>query len=256
MLHGMDWNPAILWECFHSGDLYRRVAREWKGLGLFVLLAFTLGSVVIAAVRTHVEVGKWCSQHGPQLTAQIPTLLIENGEASTAEPGPFEITEPESGELLAIVNTEVDAPPADLGGALMYLSRTSLTVKNNETEKRVYELDEVEQYVLDPEIASGYLGWIESWLALILLPFLFLGFGLVRIIQWLFFSLMALAAKSLGRINLSYRQLLRLTAVAMMPALWVDLIRDMAGAVIPLFGIVFITMIVIYVNFAVRANQG
>jgi hypothetical protein len=249
----MTFDLTILWESFYSKEGYRRVFHHWKGVGLWLIFLLSAVAVLILSVRMHVQIKGWTDEFGPQLAEQVPVVLFSDGTASTPEEQEYRIMEPESGELLAIIDTTREAAPADLDGAYLYLTSQTLTVKKNEVETRSYQVSEFGDYELTPEKSENYIRLAGNWLAPFCAPFIGFGVLLVRIIQWLFFSLLALAARNFMKVPGTYAQTLRLTIAAMTPALVVDIIRDLAGAQPPFFGFLFLGLIIFYLFFAVAA---
>lgn len=255
MLGSMTFDLPIFWESFYSKQAYRRVFQSWKGPGLWLLFLLTFLWVVIISVRVHVEVSGWADAHGPQLAEQVPTIVFADGSASTPEAREYRITEPESGDLLAIIDTTLDTAPADLGGAFLFLTRQTLVIKKSDVETRTYQLSEFGDYELTRDQSEGFIRLIGNWLALVCAPFIAIGLIIVRVIQWLFFSLLVMSSQRMMKVEGSYVQTLRLTITAMVPALVVDLIRELAGAQPPFFGFVFLGLIIFYLYFAVAAQR-
>ena len=209
---------------FFSAALYRDVARRWRGIGLLYLLLLMAVTWAPVVLKWHLRFHRWA--HGGQAARyfqEFPSLTIEDGVVSIAEPQPHVWRDPDTGEVILVVDTSAEFDVPEAATSRMLLSRSVLEIRDQEQRTtHVYNLSRVESVYLDRESA---LATVQSWssrFAFYAFPTALLvsmAWGLIRVLMYGFVG-MALA--SIFRARLDYPALCRLSAVAMTPGMVVD----------------------------------
>lgn len=208
---------SALWESFFSKNLYTEVFYSWKGIGFLSLLLLVMIQTGIIFAQIHLGLHGFVYQAAPSLVQQVPPITFKEGKASTPEPIAYEIKAPGNGGVVAIIDTRVPHPPADLGGAQIFLAGESITMTENDNERRSYGYSRMGSRTVDQKVINYWLDILAVWGAVICAPFIF-GFFLVwRLIQLLVFSLVTLAACAMQGLPGDYAAKLRLTAMALIP---------------------------------------
>jgi hypothetical protein len=243
---------------FFSADLYRDVARGWRGIGfLYLLLLFVLTWIPPIA-RSHVSIRRFA--YGPEAATalkQFPTVTIQNGVASIAEPEPYVWRDPSNGEPIVYVDTSGDPDSPEAAKAKILLRRSSLEFRNSPSETRVYDLKDVKYFFVDKNKALGYIQRFAHLYAATAYPTVVvtsLVWGLVRL---LLYGVIGLIFVSSFNARLDYAALMRLSAVAMTPGMVLDTLGwTFNFGWLPCCGwsalIGVITLV--YLGFAVKAN--
>jgi hypothetical protein len=242
-----------LWMSFYSKELYREIARSRRGIGLlYLFLLVTLCSLAIA-IQFHLGIKKMVSQEFPPIVAQIPSLTIKDGKVATEEARPYRIEDPKNNELIAIIDTTQSEPPTDLGEARIFVTQTEVIVQKSAREKRSFELADIKDFVLTQEKINYWLNALATWGALVAFPFVLIGLFLYRFIQALLFSVVVLIAAKILKVTLAYSAILRLTMIALTPALMINLIFNLLSVEIPFPKLTFIVMVTAYIFFIVNS---
>src|SRR2546428_11609695 len=89
---------------FFSRDLYRDVARNWRGAGLIYLLLLVALSTVLFLARAQIGIAQWARGEASQVVNQIPPIQIRHGVVQVSGPSPL-IIRASKGTTLAIIDT-------------------------------------------------------------------------------------------------------------------------------------------------------
>ena len=244
-----------LWKCFYSAALYRKVGVAWKGAAVGYL-ALVIGIFcVVYGVGMQIGFNKFVDVESPEVVAQIPEIVIENGLARTPEKRPYVIFAEMDGKRkeFAIIDTTQKTIPPNLGGVMEFLAETQFGMKkNSRRETRVYDLSEVKSFAIDQGKVKGWLGLGKSFLVLLTVPFMFAGLLAFRLIQALLFSLAGMILGKIKKVSLPYPVLFRLSVVAMTPGMLLGLITEQLKLHIPWSAWIFILLGIGYLAFAMR----
>src|SRR5688500_2194712 len=91
---------------FFSPSLYRDVARRWRGIGLLYLLLLMAVPCSPVVLRWHLNF-RGCA-HGGQAVRffqGFPSITVEDGVVSIAEPEPHVWRVPDAGGVILVVDT-------------------------------------------------------------------------------------------------------------------------------------------------------
>ena len=248
------FHPFLL--SFFSRSLYRDVADHWKGVGfgyLFLLLAVAW---IPAMVVLHRATARMVETFGPALAESFPTITITNGQVDIEAPEPYVLGMPGGGGgILAIVDTTGKISPEG-NPALLFLTRNQLIVHKNERETRIYDLSMVKNFRLDQAFVERVLGFVKRYLIVAAYPCALICSFLYRMIQVLVYAGIGIVFARMSAVPLEYPQLLRLSSVAITPAVLLDLIRGLLSVPTSYLWWIFCLLHTLgYILFAVRASR-
>jgi hypothetical protein len=239
---------------FFSKAFYQDVARRWRGTGLAYLLLLLALVWIPTVIRGHLGLADFVTNTAPGVTQQIPPITIANGKASADVPMPHVIKDPQSGATLAIIDTTDNADTSD-STVPVVLTRTKFIMNKNERETRIYDLSTIGDFSVDREKIDGWLATAKSWFFPIFYPFAVLFSFIFRTIQILIYALIGILFTRLLNVNLDYKTLMRLAAVAITPVLILNLILEFVRVRIPFSFLLGIALGLGYLFFAVKANS-
>lgn len=239
---------------FFSADLYRDVARRWRGIGFLYLMLLLAVSWLPVSIRAQVGFSKWVRQDAARTLAGFPAVTIKDGVVSIDRPEPYLWRDPESGEVILYVDTTgaFDLPAG--ANARAKLGRSSVTVQQNKYETRTHDLSQIKSFSVDANRVQGWLQAATSWIGVGLFAVGFLATLLWHLFQILIYGLIGLLLATMFGARLDYPALLRLSAVAITPAILLDTLLELFGAGFPFSGFVFLLIEIAYLAFAVRSN--
>ncbi|MCK4649010.1 DUF1189 family protein, partial [bacterium] len=90
----------------------------------------------------------------------------------------------------------------------------------------------------------------------LLLVCLFLYFVVVKLIQILFFSLIALVMNATTKANLKYENLFNISLFALTPPVLLSTIFTLVGFRIPFFGFLYVAIYIVFLTGGVRSCKG
>jgi hypothetical protein len=245
-----------LWMSFYSPALYRDVAQHWTGTGFLYLLMLLALSWIHPIVQLHHRVAGMIETLGPAVLAQVPTITIHQGEVSIQEPQPYVIAVPGSATPLMIVDTTGQTTPESTD-AFLLLTKHQAVVRKSPRETRTYDLAGIQDVTIDRSSAGAILGACRRYLAVLSYPAALLGSYVYRILQVLLYASIGMSFASLLKVSLEYPDLLRLSSIAVTPAIVADTVR---GALHFQSSFAWWTFCFVlsmgYLLFAVRANSG
>lgn len=246
---------SALWESFFSKSLYSEAFYSWKGIGFLSLLLLVAVHTVIIFAKIHLGVRSFVHHDAPFVVRQVPPITFKDGKASTPEAKAYEIRASDNGALIAIIDTRISHPPADLGGAPIFLAGESIMVEKSADEQRSYGYDSMENRTVDQKTINYWLDFAGAWAGLICAPFVFAFLVVWRLIQLLFFSLATLLACSILGLEGNYAAKLRLTAMALIPALVVGILLPELNIAFFVYLLLFCAVVTGYIFFGVNAAR-
>ena len=246
------FHPLVM--SFYSPSLYRDVADHWTGVGFLYLLLLLSLAWIHPIVRLHDTATGLFETLGPAVLQQVPTISIRQGEVSIAEPQPYTIAVPGSLSPLAVIDTTGQTTP-ETTQAFLLLTKHQAIVRKNPHETRTYDLSGIKDLTVDRTTVKRILDSCQRWLAILAYPAALLGSYVYRILQVLIYASIGLLFAHLLKAPLEYPELLRLSSVAVTPAIVADTLRGAAGIGSSLLWWFFCFLLSMgYLLFAVRVN--
>jgi hypothetical protein len=160
------WKALFL--SFYSADLYKDIAKNWKGLALsYILLVSSIICIILTLNWLNnvykFDIEKYADEttkhlfEDPNFTfeenlnrilsvaAQIPKVTISDGEVSIKEDQPYFIIDPLTKKTLAIINTTGKYERLEKAEASILLAKTRLILKNPGGTEDVFYLKNLQQ---------------------------------------------------------------------------------------------------------------
>jgi len=247
------FQPLVL--AFYSKSLYRDVGKNWLGRGfLYLTLLSVLVSVVTAYYYFEGRVAVTTALR--PLITQLPTVTVQEGNASIKETTPYLIKDPQSAKVVAVIDTSGDtAKQSDLLSqttALFVLTKNNLLVKESNDKTTVYNLSAVPNGEYDQ---ATFHRLLDEW-SYVLTTSLFVLVFLLRIVKFILIALiLAGLAKIFTHTTLNYQALCRLAAIALTPAVILSLILEIFAVNIPYVLILYAVITLSYLFYGIEANK-
>ncbi len=238
---------------FFSRELYRDVALRWKGTAFGYLLLLLAICWLPGMIGVHADVAEFVAKEAPKLVSQIPVVTIVDGQASIDEPQPYYIMDPDSGEMLVVIDTTGTITSLEETEAQALVTRTGAIYRKSAIETRTFSFSEIDRFVLTRDRIHGWLDMGKRYAAPVLYPFCVLGSFVFRILQALLYAAIGLLIARLLKTDRSYDDLLRLAVVAATPVIIADTLLDLAGIVLPFAGLWCFLAAMGYLAFGIRA---
>jgi hypothetical protein len=243
--------PAL---SFFSKKLYIDVGQNWKGANFLYLLLLLAICLIPTMINLHRGISNFVNNEAPAIVNQVPEITITDGQVSIKETQPYYIKDPDSNEPLAIIDTTGQIESLEDTDAFCLLTGNKVITKKSEFENRTYDLSNVKAFVVDSERITGWLQIGRKFLAVVIYPFVLLGYYMYRIVQALIYAAIGLLFASFCKTTLSYTALIRLAVVAVTPCIIVGTILGLTDTSIPPF--LYLVAALVYLFFAVKSISG
>ncbi len=237
-----------LWLAFYSRPLYRDVKQHWGKFSFLYLLFLVAICYLPWAVRTQINITHTINWVKPWIT-QMPTITVIDGEASVNETMPYEIKDPKSGQVVAIIDTSNTITSFKNTTANFLLTKKQLLIKTNSVIK-TYDLSTITDSTYDQQQISAFLPKMH-YAIFVIYPFAVMLYFLQGVIEALCYAGLA---KLFINTNLSYKELCCLAAVALTPKFILVTVLGLLGISFPYKWILYFALGMGYVFFAVGAN--
>ena len=242
------------WMSFYSRDLYRDVAKNWKGIAalyLFILLAIAL---IPDLVHLNDRISRFLRDDGPQIVEQIPTITIRNGIASIDKPVPHVIREPDTGMVFGIIDTSGEIISLENREADILLTKTQLIVRDKNQKVSIYELSGFKDMQFDKHDAHGLLNSISKWVVYALYPVILLISFVFRLLQATLYAAIGLLFAKRLKVDLTYQELLRIAVIALTPAIILSALFDWLTYALLFEWFLNFAISIYFVYFGVKSN--
>jgi len=196
---------------------------------------------------------KFIDRQSPKFVNQVPKITIEKGEVRIDEPQPYYITVPDSNKIIAIIDTTGQIQSLDNTDAFVLLTKTKLISHQSKTETRIYDLTNVQHFVLEQSKIMKWLDIGKKLLVPMFYPIVVAGSFIFRVIQALVYAAIGYIFDRWCKTKLSYSALIRLAVTAVTPCIIVGTIFEYASVKLPFAGFWFFLAAMGFLFFGVRA---
>jgi hypothetical protein len=239
---------------FHSKELYRDVARIWKGTGFVYLILLLALCWAAQMIRVQFQVTHFAKQEGAAIVKQIPDITISQGRVSTNVQTPYFIRDAK-GDAIAIIDLTGQYTSLEDTTAKMLLTQDRLSFGDN-GRIRTMDLKKVNSFHIDQARVQGWLNFAQGWFAVMLYVLALVFSFIYRVLQALIYALFGMLFAKMMKVALDYLTLLRLAIVAVTPAIILDTLHSLLGLHTPLWGPICFLIAMGYLVFAIKANAG
>lgn len=238
---------------FFSPSFYRDVGLNWKGTGfiyLFLLLAICWINI---SIQFHLSFVDLVETKAPTITPQIPPIKIIKGQASVDVIQPYKIINPDSGTVLALIDTTGKTVSLEGTEARLLLTRTEVRYKKNDCTTTGFNFKMVEHFTLDQQRVSDWLKVLRDYGAIFFFLFAVIVSFAFRIVQLLIYAAIGLLFAKWCKTSQSYQTLLRLSGMAITPVIIANTVVEIANITIPLEWVLYFIAAMAYLFLGVKA---
>ena len=248
------FHPVVL--SFFSSALYRDVARHWKGVCfgyLFLLLAVLWIPVMVGL---HLDLDRFAGDEVQRMIEQVPRVEIKDGVVSVDAEQPYRISDPDTGEVFAVLDTTGQVTSLDDLEHGILLTESQLIVKKSCFETQTIDLSQVESTVIDAETLQHWVDAGSEWFALLAYPLCLIASYVYRMLQVLLYGAVGLLFNAMTGGDLGYPACMRLAVMAVTPVLILDTARGLLDLSIPFWGPLCLVIAMGYLVFGVKSAAG
>lgn len=244
-----------VYKSWYSKDVYRDAAHCWRGLGFRYLIGLLFGLWFIASIHVHILVREFVLDYLKPVVSQIPRIDIKNGVATLDRPDQvFQISDPRNGrKLISFDMTDSPTPaPTSIDGIFVEKRRILFHLKGKE---QIYdfekEKDQTWEWTYHPKILDA----IATWSGVFVLGVFWISSFILCALQALLFGLVGKVIAMFAKRRLTYPQLVRVSIVAMTPALIIDTCQKLLCVGLPAWDLVSVLIALGYLIYGVKVNS-
>lgn len=241
-----------------SKSLYRDVGQNWKGICFTYLLLVLLVTWLPTMVKDYISAARR-EPAVKNFVNQFPRITISNGEVSCDAPMPYIIKDSETNKPAIIIDTTGQTTNLDNTPAEFLLTKNAIIYKDDNaltgaTRTESIDLSMVKSLYLDRDRVAGFVRLFKYGI----FPLMYLISLVYRLVQVLIYGAIGLLFARMLQVDLSYKTLVRLSVIAITPALLLATVVDFFNLPMGLYlcggGLVFFLISMGYLYFAVKAN--
>jgi hypothetical protein len=219
---------------FFAGDFYRDVAENWQGTGCLYLLGLLTLCWTVTTVTLSLPIVNWAFNKDTQsYIAQLPKMKLADGKMSIDKPTPYFLKDPSNGENVAVFRTEPGSKVEDSDPAIV-ITQTAIEAHSGSNIQPISDFQSMSVAAPSIEIDSaGVKQAVET--TAIAIPIFTFCFGLPSallgcfILAAIYGGIGMLIANGSMQKELTFETCLRLTNVAMTPAIIISTILAASG---------------------------
>lgn len=241
---------------FFSPSLYRDVAQRWTGIAAGYLLMLLAICWIPVFITWTIALNQFSAMHSPEFLKTIPSVSIVNGVVNVDKPQPYIVSNPKTGERLAVTDTTGTITTLEQAQAPILLTQDKLIVRKSDNQSSVYNLSNVENMGFTALQVKQLIDKSMLWLVFIVIPFALVFSFIYRILQALVYAACGMLFSILFKVELTYQQCMRLAIIAVTPAVVVGTICDVLHLSFANQYLTYFLITMAYLMFAVISNQG
>ncbi len=238
---------------FFSPSFYRDVGLHWKGTGFIYLLLLLAFCWIPTFIQFHLSVSDYIKNKAPAIISQLPQITIIKGNAFAAVAQPYKIIEPDTKMILVLIDTTGKTTSLEETGAIVLVTKTGATVRKNDYETRTFSFKNIDHFTLDQQRVAFWMEIFRRYAALVFYPFAVVGSFAFRIVQVLLYAAIGFVFARWLKTENSYQSLLRLSVMAVTPAIIVRSVFRVAHVEIPFAWLLYFAAAMIYLFVGVKA---
>ncbi len=244
-----------LFMSFYSRSLYRDVAKNWGGKTFLYLLILGLISWIVFTAQIQSKLSAMYVSQSDAYVNQFPVMNIKDGHLSTPEKRPYIITDPQSHQVIAVIDTSGQYTTLEQAKTDFLVTETKMISHPAQDEVREYNIPTTYNGDIIPgEINTalkkfmGFL-WIPLFISVVLLAYIY------HIIQALIYGVLGVLFGKMQGVSLNYSQLVQLAMMALTPAIIISTILDACHINFPFQMLMYFIVEIGYLMFGIAANK-
>lgn len=249
--------PARAW---YSNDLYQEVVTRRKGIHALYLFLFLLVCWVPSLFKQQKQFNAVADQWVDPLLRQVPPFSISSGKLSVEGEPRQVISDPRSGRPLVLIDTTGQTTSLDSADSSIMVLVTADFFAVRRSNRRF----ETHPFGGEPNrsVSQGDLDVLKETLKqhypllfFYLSPLLLLASFLFRLLQAVLLAVLGLGICSYRKTRLPFQALIRLSVVALTPAMMVRTVCNLLDISLPLLPVILVLITLGYVVFGILVNQ-
>lgn len=245
----LSWWRA-LWLSFFSKVLYQEVVKQWRGYGAAYLLIVSALVVMPIALQIRDVVQSFISDELPLYLDDIPEITITNGIASTPEDHPYIINEQGSKDPFIVIDTTGQYTDIDQTSAPVLITDQQIFIRND-IQTKTMSFSSFGNMTIDRPLIEEFIAMSNHMLIPMIYVILVFFAWSWRLMQAMIYAFLASWIARRKGFTMRYNGFVRLSVVALTPAMLIDMFFGILNISVPFAGVLFVVLEIMYVRFAV-----
>lgn len=249
--------PARAW---YSNELYQEVATRWKGANGVYLFLFLLVCWIPSFFKQQNQLSTLAQQWVEPLFNQVPPFGISSGKLWVEGEPRRVISDPRSGRPLILIDTTGETRSFDsVESSIMVLVTPDFVAarKSNQGVETHPFAGEPDRSVsrADLDVLKAKATYHAPFFIWYLSPLMLLCSLLFRFFQAVVLAVLGLGICSFRKTHLPFQALIRLSVVALTPAMMVRTVCNVLDLYIPMLSVILVLVTLGYLVFGISVNQ-
>lgn len=217
------WQAVYL--SLFSKDLYRDVARNWKGISFLYLFLLVTVSWLLISIRFYMVLDEVIKGPVAKVIEQLPAVTIKDGQFTMDKPSPYELKFQPNNAGSPMVLAVFDSRTDDIKGhedAPFLVTKHYFLVQNKEGKAQQIEMKSFGDVEYTRASYAAIADMIKVWVPILM----FSVFGpisfIICAVMALIIAAIGMAVAGMVNVKLTYGELVRIAAVAFTPAVILD----------------------------------
>lgn len=240
---------------FYNKSLYRDVCLNWKHSIFFYLLLLMAICTIPFIVTIQLAISDFVENDAPDVVSQIPNIYFDDGKASINETQPYAIYDPDTGEILGVIDTTGSMSSLSDSNGYVLITETDALLWKSEVETRTFSFQEIDNFTFEPAMITHWLDVIKKFMAPAFYPVAVLGCFIGRLIQVLVYAAIGLLFASWCKSSRTYVELVRLAIVAVTPPIVIKTLFGLFDISLPAAGLWYFLIAMGYLYYGIKASS-
>ena len=244
--------PTGAW---HSLPLYQEVAGRWTGLNALYLFLFLLISWFPWVVKEQIELNRFGEQWVQPFIAEIPRFGISSGKLWIDGEPRRTISDPKTGRALLLIDTTGQTRSLEGLSVTALVTADDFIIRKDGGVEEKMPFSHLPNYSVTPQELRKFVEDSIPSLLWYSYPFLLIGSFLFRIIQVFLLAGVGLIVCPLLENELSLPALIRISVLAITPAMILRTLCNVLEIAIPFSSLLFTLVTIGYLVFGISASR-
>ena len=209
----------------------------------------------VLSIDIQPRINRFYGHFSDQYVSQIPQIVIKDGKVKTPKNKPYMITNPDDKDIIAIIDTSGKHTTLKPGRTKLLLTKDTLYYFDGQGKLNVNQISPSLELEVKPVELNQTIAKVVGWTWLIVFPALLLISLTYRLVQALAYAVIGKVFAVMSDIPLRYLQIVKLSIVAVTPALIVGTLLDFFAISFHFEWGFYFVLTMAYLAFAIRMNE-
>lgn len=244
--------PIRAW---HSVTLYQEVAVRWTGLNVWYLFLFLFVCWFPWIVKEQSDLNRYSDEWVQPLISELPRFGFTAGKLWVEGEPRRTISDPKTGRPLLLIDTTGQTRALESNSPAVLVTADALIVRTNDDRESRLEFNKIPNSSVSPQEVRSFVEGALPSLVWFSYPALLVGSYLFRLLQVFLLALAGLIICPLLDTELPLPALIRISVVALTPAMTLRALCSILEVGLPFSSVIFSLLTIGYLVFGISVNK-